>query len=451
MDVSRHIDRAEKEVGRKNFDLAISLFDQILALDPDNGRARQGKRRAELAKYAKAYPSSGSTAIKNLGYRIGIGFGKTLRMNNMVANMSEKALSNDPRNVALNLSLGHALLAAGHKNGAEAAFAVVAEFAPDDIEALKILGRLYYDNKKYDESLACYERVIKISPRDQEAVKMRKNLAAEGAIKSGGFEGAGSARDLAKSQGQMEELEKRQKIVRSSDDIDGAIKDLQAEIEGQPNEASLHRKLGQLYFQKRDLKRAAESFQSVLRLDKDDRETADRLGDVKLLEFDTKIREFKAEAQAGEDGAEDRQRRLQKERKTFRVDEFRRRVKVHPTDSGLRFKLGQYLLDDEEYDEAIAEFQIVVKDPKRKFQAMTLMGRAFAKKGHWQLATKQLTQALQGMGGINEKNLEIVYTLARAYEEQGEAEQALSHYQSIYEIDISFKDVGRKIETLNSP
>ena len=40
MDVSKHIDRAEKETARKNYDLAISLYDQILAIQPDEGRAR---------------------------------------------------------------------------------------------------------------------------------------------------------------------------------------------------------------------------------------------------------------------------------------------------------------------------------------------------------------------------------------------------------------------------
>ena len=448
MDVTKHIDRAEKEVTRKNFDLAISLFDQILALDPDNGPSRSGKRRAELKKFAKAYPSAFGISIKNCGHSFMIGFGRLVRMHGMVSRQAEKALSNDPRNVKLNLALGQALLKAGHKNGAEAAFAVVAEFDPNDIESLKTLGRLYYDAKKWDQSLECYERVLKVSPRDQESMKMRKNLAAEGAIKTGGFEAATSARDLARSKEQMDQLEKRQKLVKTSEDLDDAIVDLEKEIQDDAENADLHARLGSLHFQKRQLNEAAAAFEEALRLRPDDYETSTRLGDVRLLDFDHRIRSLKEEVQAGEDGADDMLRRLVKERRSFRVDEFRRRVSAHPTDTSLRYKLGQYLLEDDQLDEAVAEFQLVVKDPRRKYHAMTLMGRAFLKKGMGDLAVKQLTQALEGTGGVNEKNLEIVYALAQAYADLNQREDALNCYMQIYEIDISFKDVARRIEAL---
>ncbi|MCA9319597.1 MAG: tetratricopeptide repeat protein [Planctomycetes bacterium] len=450
MDTSKHIDRAEKEVARRNYDLAISLFDQILALDPDNGDARSGKRRAELKKFEKGYPSALTSGLKNLPHRIAMGLGSVLRMHHMVAGQAEKALGNDPRNVKLNLKLGQALLKCGHKKGAEAAFAVVAEFDPNDVESLKTLGRLYYDSKKWDQALDCYERVLKVSPRDQVAVKMRKNLAAEGAIKSGGFESAGSSRDLARSQEQMAQLEKRQKIVKTAGDLESEVTTLEAAIVENPEDAAQHARLGALFLQQRELGRAVASFTEAQRLQPNDYDISQRLGDARLLELDTKIRQAKDDAKAGEDGADDMMRRLIRERRSYRVDEFRRRVGIHPTDTALRHKLGQYLLEDDQIDEAIAEFQIVVKDPKRKFQAMTLMGNAFMKKGLGDLARKQYQQALEGLGGVNEKTLDIVYGLARACEDEGKNEEALDWLTRIFEIDISYRDVGRKIENLRA-
>lgn len=448
MDVTKHIERAEKEAGRKNFDLAISLFDQIIAIDPDNGRARAGKRRAELKKFSKAYPSGGVTAIKNLPHRLAIGLGKLVRAHGMVAGQAEKALSNDPKNVGLNLALGNALLKAGHKNGAEAAFAVVTEFDPNDVESLKILGQLYYDGKKWDEALECYERVLKVSPRDQVAIKMRKNLAAEGAIKQGGFEKASSARDLARSKEQLDELEQRQKIVKTADDVDAEVTQIRDKIAAADDDPELWKILGNLLLQKRDLNEAGKAFEEVARLLPDDADIATKLGDVKLMKLDEQLREAKKDLEDGEEGADDRIRRLKRERRSLRVDEFRRRVTVHPTDTALRFKLGQYLLEDNELDDAIAEFQLVVKDPRRKFQAMTLMGKAFLMKGMGDLAIKQLDQALEGTGGVNEKNLDICYSLARAFEDEERLDEALDNYTRIYEIDISYKDVGAKIEAL---
>ncbi|MFT7616621.1 MAG: tetratricopeptide (TPR) repeat protein [Planctomycetota bacterium] len=448
MDTSKYIDRAEKEAGRKNYDLAISIFDQVLSLEPNSGAARTGKRRAELAKFAKSYPSPMTAQFKNLGHSVMIGIAKLLRMHGAAASQAEKALSNDPRNVRLNLSLGHSLLKAGHEAGAEAAFAVVTEFDKNDIDSLKILGKLYYDGKKYDQSLECYERVLKVSPRDQEAIKMRKNLAAEGAIKSGGFENAASARDLAKSKDQMDQLEKRQKLIRNTEDLGEAITELEQELAANDGDADGWLRLGALCHQARRLDEAEKAYAKALELNPSDYDTANRHGDVKMQALDSKVRELRDAMKAGDETVDDDLRLCLKDRRTFRVVEFRRRVNSHPTDTSLRFKLGQYLLDAHQVDEAITELQLVVKDPRKKYQAMTLMGHAFLRKGLGDLAIKQLDGALEGQGGVNEKNLELVYTLAKAHEGEGNMEEALNRYTQIFEIDISFKDVSDKIKDL---
>ncbi|MCB9833020.1 MAG: tetratricopeptide repeat protein [Planctomycetes bacterium] len=448
MSAGKYLDRAEQELAKKRYDQAIALFEQVIAVEPDNGPARAGKRRAEIAKFAKDYPSGLSRGLGNLMPRLMMGLGGLLRMHGMVANQAERALSRDPRNVKLNLALGHALLRAGHKNGAEAAFAVVTEFDRNDVESLKILGSLYYEAKKYDQSLDCYERVLKISPRDQEAVKMRKNLAAEGAIKSGGFEKASSARELTRSQDQLDQLEKRQKLVRSPAELGQAIAELEKEVAGAPQDADLQVRLGELRQQNRDLDGAARAFEAAMRLKPDDYDIAGRFGDCRLQALDQRVRSLRDEVAAGEDGAQDDLRRILKERRGFRIDEFRRRTTVHPTDTGLRMKLGQYLLDDNRIDDAIAEFQLVVKDPRRKHLAMVQMGKAFLRKGMGDLAVKQLGAALEGLGGINEKNLDIVRSLAEAHEEQGEDALALDCYTRIYEIDISYEGVADRIEVL---
>lgn len=448
MDVSKHLERAEKEAAKKNYDGAVLVYDQIIALDPDCGPARLGKRRASLKKFAKDYPSAGALAIKTLGAKIGVGLGRVLRLNGLVARCAESALTHDPKNVGMNLALGQALLRLGHKSGAEAAFAIVAEFDDRDVESLKTLGRLYYETKKWEDSLRCFERVLELAPRDQEATKMRKNLAAEGAIKTGGFEGAGSTRDLAKSKEQMDELEKRQRMVTSSDEIEHSIKKLQDDLKAKPDDFDGWIKLGTLAQQNRDLKTAVSALERAKGLRPDDFETSTRYGDAKLADLDHRIREAKEAAAKGDEDADDLLRRLTRERRSFRVDEFQRRVKAQPTDLGLRYLFGQCLLEDGQIDEAIAEFQLAVKDPKKKFQSMTLLGQAFLKKGMGDLAIKQLSGALEGAGGISDRTKEIAYSLATAYEQSGAPKDALETFVKIYEIDISYRDVGKKIEGL---
>ena len=50
-----------------------------------------------------------------------------------------------------------------------------------------------------------YELALKVDPRDQESLKARKNLAAEGALRSTGIEEAESSRDLIKDKGKQQQ------------------------------------------------------------------------------------------------------------------------------------------------------------------------------------------------------------------------------------------------------
>ena len=44
VDVSKYIERAEQEVKRRNYDHAMTLYRDILQIDPDCGDARSGIR-----------------------------------------------------------------------------------------------------------------------------------------------------------------------------------------------------------------------------------------------------------------------------------------------------------------------------------------------------------------------------------------------------------------------
>jgi tetratricopeptide (TPR) repeat protein len=167
VDVSKFIERAEQEVKRRNFDHAMSLYREILNLDPDCGEARSGARRAAFKKFEKRYPSALERGALNLPVNLMLPFARLFRAHQWTANLCESALSRDPKNPKLNHRLGHALLALGHRKGALAAFETVAEFDNRDSESLKIHGRLYADQKELEKALECYEKALNINPRDQ--------------------------------------------------------------------------------------------------------------------------------------------------------------------------------------------------------------------------------------------------------------------------------------------
>lgn len=448
VDVSKFIERAEQEVKRRNFDHAISLYREILKLDPDCGEARSGVRRAAFKKFEKRYPSALERGALNLPVNCLLPLARVFRAHQWTADLCETALRRDPKNPRLNHRLGHALLALGHRKGAMAAFEVVTEFDPRDAESLKTLGRLYTEEKELEKALECFEKALKINPRDQEAGKQRKDLSALTAIQKGGYEQATHSRGLARSERDIKAADRAAKIVRSQDDIDEAITDVKALIAGAPDDASNHLKLAKLELQALRYGAAEAAAVAGLKVSPDHADLLDLLGDARERRMESELREAESLAAEGEEGADDRARRLTRALKTFQIEEIGRRSKNHPTDMGLRFRLGRHLLDADEVDQAIEQLQQAVKDPKHKLKSQQLLGTAFARKGLWDMAAKQLREASDRIAGMTDQRKEILYELGQVLESGGSLEDAVTVYKEIYEADISYRDVGQRIQAL---
>ncbi len=67
-------------------------------------------------------------------------------------------------------------------------------------------------------------------------------------------------------------------------------------------------------------------------------------------------------------------------------------------------------------------------------------------RGMYDVALSQFEKAMEGKAVFDDQKKEIVYLLASVYEQQGKHELAEAHYKSIYEVDISYRDVAEKVE-----
>ena len=78
------------------------------------------------------------------------------------------------------------------------------------------------------------------------------------------------------------------------------------------------------------------------------------------------------------------------------------------------------------------------------------LGKAFAEIGKYDLAIRQLTQALEGHTTMSDEVKEILYDLADVYERTGDKDKATREFNKIYEVDIGFRDVGDRLRKLES-
>lgn len=442
MHAQKLVEKARDAVERRAWDLAIELYMQALSLEPDHLEARRGLRAAALKKYDAYYPSAVTRAIGTVGARISGWISKLFKNHERHMAACEQVLSKDPKNAGVGMTLGEAAMKAGHKNAAIAAYEGVLSVESEHLEALKGLGRMLYQTGEPREALTAYEKAMKLAPRDQEAARMRKNLAAEVSISAAGLDQAKHSRDILRDRDETSKLDDDARRIRSTEGLAESAKSIEESLEESPDDPVLLVELANRYSGMKQYDKAIEIYEKALALDPENNVLKLKLGDLRLAE---KERALLAAQKSGD--PEETSLREQ-ELKAFRIEEFRSRVAAHPTDLTLHFQLGMALYDVDDLDGAIGEFQQTIRDPRRKIESLTMLGNCFIAKGMYDLAENQLEKALVETPGMSDRTKDILYSLGMLKEKQGQPEAALAQLKKIYEVDISFRDVSRRMEEL---
>ena len=443
VDLSKYLEQAADAAKRRNFAMAQKIYGQVLAIQPDFGEARAGLRKVLFQKIAQK-PASKLTAILFGGLNLPIaGLMGLLGQHGAAAKGYERYLAFYPAAEGANLKLGNALRRAGWNKSALAVYAAYAEHQPRCLEACREAGALYYEQGKVNEALAMYEQALKVDPRDQEALKARKNLAAEGALASTGIEKAGSSRDLIKDKGKQQQIERSERLQLSAEEVEAELSEIESQLQANPADQKLLRRAARLREMAKDLQGALDLIDQLLQKNPTDVELLEVASDLRIRLQEQMVQKA---VKRGDEGAASRARVALAQ---LRVGEARRRLERNPSDLGARFDLGAGLLESGDVDEAIGELQQAVKDPRKKADATFMLGRAFQQKGLPDLALGQYDKALQAAsGGMRAK--EALYEMGVICEEQGKASDALSHFSKILEQDIGFRDVAKKVEALKN-
>jgi tetratricopeptide (TPR) repeat protein len=101
-------------------------------------------------------------------------------------------------------------------------------------------------------------------------------------------------------------------------------------------------------------------------------------------------------------------------------------------------------------DEAIGEFQLASKDPKRAVECASMLGLCFLEKGMPQLAIKWYRKGLEMPSIKEEEHLGLLYDLGSAYVEVGDTENAQKAFTEVYGLNSNYRDVVSRIKQLEN-
>jgi len=457
--------KAELAAKKGNFQYAIELYTQGLIMDPSPAEPRKMLHRAcTLAIEEQGGNAQGGLKAKFKLAPIQANIKKlsVQKKPEEIVNEYEKAIRIAPQDVRLLFGLAGALQQLEHEEAAISTLEEVLEFDKSNVEIYRKLGQLWSAKDEPEKSITYWEKVRQYKPDDKEAGKAIRDLAAASMVKKTEARKAESGDEsfqaMLKDEEESAELEKKQKVLRTDEDFREAIKWKKDEIRQDPSNSRLWRDLASFYQSVREWKYAEAAYKKALEVNPHDMFVKEKMGQLRESRFQFEIETLKAKLEAAEQngagGNEELAKTIEAKEEAFRefrVVEYARRVKEQPTDQDLKIEYGQILMSAEKYDEAIAQYQQAVKDPKLRVKANLLIGNCWEGKKLYDLAEKQYVEALGGVANEDsEQGKRLKYHLGRVAEAKDSKENALKWYQELMAIDIGYMDVSARVAALMS-
>ena len=455
MDMTKLFDSGSKAFERGNWELAVVLWQQLLAMQPDHVDARKLLREAENRKWLQ--DGSGNVA-KVMAVIKGVPaiatFGVHLVTKNYDRAMidAEKVLAYDPGCVFILWGLAMAAAKGGHDDVALLTMEYIRDRRPKSLKAHRSLGHLYQEKGEIVRAIEAWESVRKIRPDDREAQVKLRDLAAMKTMVDGKYDTAtqkdATYRQSLRSKEESEELEQEHRIIRTDQDLERAIQRVTSDVEQNPNNKRYVVQLGDLYRRAKDYDKARELYNRARQLDEMDFSILERLGELRIDEFTEREKPLADKLAASPDDATTKAEleAVRTEKFDVSLKDYRRQVQVRPTDAGLRSKLGDLLFAAGIFEEAAPEYQKAATDPRMRRRCRRLLGMCLYNTKKYRLAASQFEQAIEGGTAASREVREIMYFLAITAEKLGDLGRTEQVLRQIFDADMSYKDVQERLD-----
>ncbi|MBI5394626.1 MAG: tetratricopeptide repeat protein [Verrucomicrobia bacterium] len=439
--------KANDAVNRQIYGYAIDLLNQILEMEPsflDGRKLLRGVQWRQFQgmgtiKQKMAGMSSAGAAMKAQG---------TLKKNPAQAMVeAERVLNGDPGNATALGVLADGAEATQMLETAAFALESLRQTKPDDVKLLKRLGEFYNRTGENEKARQVYELVLKLKPDDADAFKAMKDATAKGALQKGGWEKEGDFRGKMKDQEEAKSLEQESRVVKSDDMLGNLIAETEQKLQDQPSNLAVARQLARYYREKGRFDDALSIFTQVQQHQAADPALEKEISETHLRRMDAEIAAKEAALQQTPDNEALKQElaAAQQAREEYLLKESEQRVERYPNDLSFRFDLGELYFKSGNIKGAIEQFQKGIKHPQLRTRALSFLGQCFMAQKLADLAIRQFTAAISEIVGMDDLKLEVLYHLGVAYETKGLKEKADECYQQIYEVDMAYRDVGKRL------
>jgi tetratricopeptide (TPR) repeat protein len=436
-------------VQMNNLDYAVSLLQAMLKEAPGYLEGRKILRKCEIQLQGKEVKKK--SLFGGMGGGVGgMKLASTAKKDPAAAlPLIEKDLEKDPLNESLNDLLFDTAMKLDLPDTAAFALETLRKHSPDSIKLLHKLAEHYLSREMPTNAAEVYNDIIKKAPTDSAAIKGAKDSSARASMKKQRWDENTSMRDLMRDAEANEEMEQAGRSGLTSEQLATRRDKVIAKYNADPNHLGTSKELAGIYEQLEDWANAYTFFNWAHSLSNGDIALATKSALMHDRALEAELKSLEVEVAADPDNAELTaqlaERRAQ--RLADQVEEAKKRVEQNPTDPQLRYELGNALYKSGDHTAAIPHLQQATRNPHIRTKVLLLLGRTFRAKNMYDIAIKQLNDALADLHVMDGTKKEVLYEKGLIHNEMGDNAAALEAFKQIYEVDYGYRDVAKRVES----
>lgn len=438
--------KALSAVQTSNLTYGVSLLQAVLKDSPGFLEGRKMLRKCEIQLAGGAKKKGG---LFGSGGGVGRLVGQAKKDPAGTLPLIEKELEKDPFNDAANDLLFDTFVKLELFESAAFALETVRKGSPENAKLLHKLAEFYISREQPMQASEVYNDIIKHHPTDGTAIKGAKDCSARASMQKQKWDENADMRSLMKNSAEFEELEKASRTGLTREQLEERRDKVVEKYNADPNNLAVVKDLANLYEQLEDWHNSHTFYSWAHSLSNGDVALATKAAAMNDRAQETDMKNLEAAAALDPDNAE--LKAALDARKADRIAEqvldAQRRVDQNPTDPQLRFELGSALYNAGDHSAAIPHLQQATRNPHIRTKVLLLLARTFRAKSMFDIAIKQLSDALADLVAMDNTKKEVLYEKGLIHTEMGAQDAALDCFKQIYEVDYGYRDVAQRVES----
>ena len=353
-----------------------------------------------------------------------------------VLRLGAEILELNPWDSATFFAMGKAALELGYDDTGLALLKHAIECNPNDVDINRFAAQQLSERNMYTDAIACCQRIINAKKVDREASRMIGDLMLRQTM---------DQMESKKEKNKRDAAERAEAPQVPEEDV------YEKKLAKTPDDRDLWLSYADFYFQKKNYRKAEDTFRRALKNFPDDVDFTVRLLELqKLRARDEVVRAKELLAKNPDDAA--LKECFAKLREAF--DEktlalIKHKLSVNPTATATRYEHGIYLVQHGQFAEAIAELQTAQQDESIRSDCALAIAFCFEKLKKYKLAMTNYETAIRLLGNkVSEPIKRALYGAARLSAVLGDYKTAEQYATRLAGIDFSYKDIAQLLDKI---